>query len=203
MFAIFYGLELVYFECNHFILSTPLLHIHTEIQAAGIEEAKQIQYFSILFQPAENKFVWQNCAKAIVAKSDSELHEYILNMFEWLKDLNWPGFAIILERLKQFPYSTIGYWLSYSIKKAVKEKDALWLIGLACLCTDLKIYNQLNRKEKKIMRKSMKNINLRFENVSCLAIPALVNIYNVSIIIGIQHFKQFIYNMHILSFLCL
>ena len=103
MFAIFYGLELVYFECNHFILSTPLLHIHTEIQAAGIEEAKQIQYFSILFQPAENKFVWQNCAKAIVAKSDSELHEYILNMFEWLKDLNWPGFAIILERLKQFP----------------------------------------------------------------------------------------------------
>ena len=114
-----------------------------EVQAAGIEEAKQIQYFSILFQPAENKSVWQNCAKAIVAKSDSELHEYILNMFEWLKDLNWPGSAIILERLKQFPSSTIGYWLSYSIKKAVKEKDALWLMGLACLCTDPKIYNQL------------------------------------------------------------
>ena len=124
-----------------------------EIQAAGIEEAKQIQYFSILFQPVENKSVWQNCAKAIVAKSDSELHEYILNMFEWLKDLNWPG-------------SAIGYWLSYSIKKAVKEKDALWLMGLACLCTDPKIYNQLNRKEKKIMRKSMKKINLRFENTN-------------------------------------
>ena len=48
-----------------------------EVQAAGIEEAKQIQYFSILFQPVENKSVWQNCAKAIVAKSDSELHEYM------------------------------------------------------------------------------------------------------------------------------
>ena len=137
-----------------------------EVQAAGIEEAKQIQYFSILFQPVENKSVWQNCAKIIAAKSDSELHEYILNMFEWLKDLNWPGSAIILERLKQFPSSTIGYWLSYSIKKAVREQDALWLMGLACLCTDPKIYNQLNRKEKKIMRKSMKKITLRFENTN-------------------------------------
>ena len=103
-----------------------------EVQAAGIEEAKQIQYFSILFQPVENKSVWQNCAKIIAAKSDSELHEYILN----------------------------------SIKKAVREQDALWLMGLACLCTDPKIYNQLNRKEKKIMRKSMKKINLRFENTN-------------------------------------
>lgn len=136
------------------------------IQAAGVEEAKQIKYLSILFQPVESKSVWENCAKAIVAKSDSELHEYILNMFEWLKDLNWPGFEIILKRLKLFPSSTIGYWLSYSIKKAVREKDELWLIGLAYLCTDSRIYNQLNGKEKKIMRKSMKKMNLRFENTN-------------------------------------
>ena len=39
-----------------------------EIQIAGIEEAKQIKFFSILFQPVENKSVWENCAKVIVTK---------------------------------------------------------------------------------------------------------------------------------------
>ncbi len=136
-----------------------------EIQIAGIEEAKQIKFFSILFQPVENKSVWENCAKVIVTKSNSELYESILDMFEWLRDLNWPGFQIILKRLKQFPVQTISYWLSYSIKKARMEKDDLWLVGLSYLCTEREVYNRLNRKEKRIMWKTMKKMNLNFDDV--------------------------------------
>ena len=86
-------------------------------------------------------------------------------MFEWLRDLNWPGFQIILKRLKQFPVQTISYWLSYSIKKARMEKDDLWLVGLSYLCTEREVYNRLNRKEKRIMWKTMKKMNLNFDDV--------------------------------------
>ena len=55
MFAILYGLELVYLECNHFILSTPLLQINTcvilYIHQCGNSEPSYdsaIEKFSIL-----------------------------------------------------------------------------------------------------------------------------------------------------------
>ena len=32
-------------------------------QLRGIDEAKKIEYLSVLFQPIEDKSVWENCAK--------------------------------------------------------------------------------------------------------------------------------------------
>ena len=43
-------------------------------QLRGIDEAKKIEYLSVLFQPIEDKSVWENCAKVISSKSDNELH---------------------------------------------------------------------------------------------------------------------------------
>lgn len=40
-----------------------------EIQQKGIEEASKIKYISILFQPVENKEIWENCAKVIAKKT--------------------------------------------------------------------------------------------------------------------------------------
>ena len=34
-------------------------------QLRGIDEAKKIEYLSVLFQPIEDKSVWENCAKVI------------------------------------------------------------------------------------------------------------------------------------------
>ncbi len=59
-----------------------------EIQQKGIEEASKIKYISILFQPVENKEIWENCAKVIAKKNDEILSTYMIMLFEWLKDAN-------------------------------------------------------------------------------------------------------------------
>ena len=46
-------------------------------QLRGIDEAKKIEYLSVLFQPIEDKSVWENCAKVISSKSDNELKKYM------------------------------------------------------------------------------------------------------------------------------
>ena len=48
-------------------------------QLRGIDEAKKIEYLSVLFQPIEDKSVWENCAKVISSKSDNELKKYMNN----------------------------------------------------------------------------------------------------------------------------
>ena len=60
-------------------------------QLRGIDEAKKIEYLSVLFQPIEDKSVWENCAKVISSKSDNELKNYIYAIKIALKyqDINW------------------------------------------------------------------------------------------------------------------
>ena len=50
-------------------------------------------------------------------------------------------------------------------KRDGMEKDDLWLVGLSYLCTEREVYNRLNRKEKRIMWKTMKKMNLNFDDV--------------------------------------
>ena len=64
-------------------------------QLRGIDEAKKIEYLSVLFQPIEDKSVWENCAKVISSKSDNELKKYMNNMFEWISSLALVIFEVI------------------------------------------------------------------------------------------------------------
>lgn len=50
--------------------------------------------------PFGKKDCWANCVKVICARSDKEIIEVALEMFEWLQDLNWPGAMDIVSRLK-------------------------------------------------------------------------------------------------------
>ena len=98
-----------------------------ETQAAGIREAGNIEYLSVLFQPIESKGVWENCAKVIASKSDDVLRHYTFRMFEWLQDMNWPGAQIIWDRLIKMPADRISSAFQYSLKKALALDDAPWL----------------------------------------------------------------------------
>lgn len=51
-----------------------------EIQQKGIEEASKIKYISILFQPVENKEIWENCAKVIAKKRRNtfDIYDYVI-----------------------------------------------------------------------------------------------------------------------------
>lgn len=101
-------------------------------QQEGIREAQQIKYLSVLFrpipiQPMECKSVWENCAKVIASKSDETLERFVLEMFEWLQDINHPGAELIYNRLLEMPLERIAYSFQVSLKKSKALNDVSWV----------------------------------------------------------------------------
>lgn len=108
-----------------------------KIQAKGIEEAKKIKHLSVLIQPIESKAIWENCAKVLASKSDKELAGYLIDLFEWLQDMNWPGAEIIYERLKMMPKENIKTCYDICIAKAEITGDSVWKSVLLDFYKDL------------------------------------------------------------------
>lgn len=123
-----------------------------EIQRQGIEEGKKVKYLSVLFQPVEDKSVWENCAKIICERSDQELDSYLFEMFEWLQDMNWPGFSIIYNRLKEMSPRCIKPGYSYSIKRALLTQDESWLYYLSGLIENQELYDLLSQEHQILMK---------------------------------------------------
>ena len=81
-----------------------------------------------LIMPFGKKDCWANCAKVICARSDKEIIEVALEMFEWLQDLNWPGAMDIVSRLKKLPTDVlreplINHRYFITIDKSVRESS--------------------------------------------------------------------------------
>lgn len=74
-------------------------------QVDGIKMAEGVENISVFLQPCNKKYnknVWDNCAKILSKRTDDELSPYLVELLEWLQDLNWPGALVILDRLKVF-----------------------------------------------------------------------------------------------------
>ena len=99
-----------------------------ETQFRGIEEGKKVKHLSIFFQPIDvgGIYLWENCAKIITSKSDDELEQYIIPMFEWLKDMNWPGAEIIYERLKSMPFEFVKIDYDICLQMSEQSRDEVW-----------------------------------------------------------------------------
>ncbi len=95
-------------------------------QSKGIEEAKKIRNLSVLIQPMESKSLWENCAKVLATKSDELLDPYLVPLFEWLQDMNWPGADIIYNRLKIMPATYLEVPFQISLSIADKNNDKPW-----------------------------------------------------------------------------
>lgn len=108
-----------------------------EIQKEGIEEGKKVQNFSVFFQPVEGKIYWENCAKIISGKNNSELERYYYLMLLWLRDMNWPGAEIIENRLKEFPPEIITDDLNSCIAQAKQTEDIVWQNNLISLRNEI------------------------------------------------------------------
>lgn len=128
-----------------------------EIQNRGIEEAENIKYLSIFFQPVEDKGVWENCAKVVSKKTDAVLKDYLIWMFEWLQDANWPGFFVIYDRIKQMDAEFVLPAYIYTINKAMRSEDENWLDYLAGIAENPKIFAGLPVEYQMLMKKHYKN----------------------------------------------
>ena len=98
----------------------------TEVQEAALREARKIKSLSVFMQPIEYKWSWENCAKVICEKTDKELDTYICEMLKWLRDLNWPGAFLIMERLEKMDSQLLVYAVGYQVKQAILLKDNEW-----------------------------------------------------------------------------
>ena len=99
---------------------------NNEIQKRGIELASNINNLSVLIMPIENKSIWENCAKVLISKSDEELELYFFDLFEWLKDMNWPGAYLIYDRLICVSTEKFLPAYQYSLSAAKQMEDRIW-----------------------------------------------------------------------------
>ncbi len=109
----------------------------TEKQEQGIQLAKDVKCINIFLQPRchdYGKNVWDNCAKILSARSNEELSPYMVELMEWLQDMNWPGAFCILDRLKGMVNEPL-FQHSYTIclKCARALDDEVWESNLKML----------------------------------------------------------------------
>lgn len=105
-----------------------------EEQEKAYSIAKDIKCINVFLQPCHmehNKNVWNNCARVLADRGDDELKPYLVELFRWLQDQNWPGFDIIKNRLKKYNHDKYFFYvLSESIAIAKALKDDVWLNNL-------------------------------------------------------------------------
>lgn len=114
-----------------------------EIQKHGIKLANNINNLSVLIMPIENKSIWENCAKILISKSDEELRMYLFKLFEWLKDMNWPGAYLIYDRLICISSEIFLPAYQYNLSVAKQMKDSAWEIVLNDLFIEY-IFNMID-----------------------------------------------------------
>ena len=125
-------------------------HMPTEIQSKGIALARESDEIIPFIQPLtlrHNKNVWENCALIISEKSDEKLKPYLVELLEWLQDMNWPGAFCVLERLKKYSdNNTLCQAVNVCVEKAKVDDNDVWKSNLhliinnfgECIDTDKK-----------------------------------------------------------------
>lgn len=106
-------------------------------QEKGIKMAGQIEGVNVFLQPCNknyNKNVWDNCAKILSERTDEELAPYLVELLEWLQDLNWPGAFCIFDRLQKYAdKSSYDRAFNTCLKYARAAKDDVWESNLRML----------------------------------------------------------------------
>ncbi len=106
-------------------------------QEQGIKLAENVKCINVFLQPGNRyygKNVWGNCAKILSARSNEELSPYLIELMEWLQDMNWPGAFCIFNRLKGMVNEQL-FQYSYTIclKYAQALDDEVWENNLRML----------------------------------------------------------------------
>lgn len=108
-----------------------------EIQSKGVLLAKKVETIVPFIQPVTpkyNKNVWENCAVIISEKNDEKLKPHLVELLEWLQDMNWPGAFCILGRLQKYlDNNAIHSAINVCVEKAKELNDEVWEKNLQLL----------------------------------------------------------------------
>lgn len=102
----------------------------SKIQNKGIKLAQstgEIWPFIQPLYPKHNKNVWDNCAIIIADMDDDVLKPYLIELLEWLQDMNWPGASCIFCRLQRYlDGPSIDCAINTCMDKARLNRDKPW-----------------------------------------------------------------------------
>lgn len=112
----------------------------TEVQEKSINQliADESIDYKILLQP-ETKDCWYNCAKILIEIGYPRNKDTICGLFEWLQDMNWPGALEIRNYLESLPKKIFMPYYEDAIKRALKDKDEIWLYFLTWFINSLSL----------------------------------------------------------------
>ncbi len=105
-----------------------------EVQEKGRKLAGEMERIDVFLQPvcdAYDKNVWDNCAKILSQKTDEELAPYLIELFEWLQDMNWPGACCILGRMVEYEKGEVFVTaFEKCMNQAIFSEDDIWVENL-------------------------------------------------------------------------
>ena len=112
-------------------------HKLPEVQTKGIALAKDAETILPFIQPLtpeHNKNVWENCAVIIAENRDEKLEPYLIELLEWVQDMNWPGAFRIMDRLQKYSDdASLCSAVNACIAKARESGDEVWENNLLLL----------------------------------------------------------------------
>ncbi len=134
---------------------------NSEDQLLGIKLAQDVKCINAFLQPGfpYGKRVWDNCAKILSERTDEELSPYLVELLEWLQDLNWPGTFIMINRLIRFNGDSLLETYSKVVYTALRneEENNEWLDHLSKLLENHHLSKELNRNVYNIMLERYNN----------------------------------------------
>ena len=83
----------------------------------------------LLIMP-NGKECWENAALVLKKIGWPRIEVVLPELFNWLRDINWPGASIICELLKTIPIKILSNEVEGSIIRAARENDDIWISGI-------------------------------------------------------------------------
>ena len=134
----------------------------SEKQLLGIKLARDVKCINAFLQPGlpYGNNIWDICAKILSERTDEELSPYLLELMEWLQDLNWPGVFIIIERLKVFSGDLLltPYVQIINRIKDRPENDNTWLDNLTILLDNTELRERLDHSLFNFLKSRYNNV---------------------------------------------
>ena len=129
-------------------------HMPSEIRIKGVSLARDTETIIPFIQPLtpeHNKNVWEGCAKILIDRRDRDLTPFLIPLLEWVQDENWPGFDLILNRLRHVEPTILIRPYSYCLIKAKETDDIMWIYYLSLISRDTPLFDLLSNDQKEIV----------------------------------------------------
>ena len=126
-----------------------------EEQEMGLAWADEVKSIGAFLRPrgeTGGMETWRNCARVLKRKTDKELSPYIIELFEWLRDMSWEGAYLIYDRLLEMEPGMFeeGYTACLFVADRTGEKE--WKDTLLMFAADRakRTAREMGREERTI-----------------------------------------------------